>query len=79
MELSKSLFFFMFVSLSMRFLLKSNNLYVSACYDTTGSGVRLTEKRDDACSFVTFEKAVSVARALIGVLEHAPIIETCTH
>jgi len=65
--------------MQMRFLLKSNDLYVSACYDNTGSGVRLTDKRDDACTYVTFEKAVSVARALISVLDHAPTIESCTH
>ncbi len=63
----------------MRFLLKSNDLYVSACYETSGSGVKLTENRDDACTYVTFEKAVSVARALISVLDYAPTIESCTH
>ncbi len=63
----------------MRFLLKSNNLYISACYDTTGSGVRLTDNRSDACTYVNYEKAVLVARALIGVLDHAPTIESCTH
>ena len=63
----------------MRYLLRSKDLYVSACYDTTGSGVKLTENRADACSYVTFEKAVSVARALISVLDDVPTIESCSH
>jgi len=65
--------------MQMRYLLKSNDLFVAACYETTGSGVKLTDNRADACTYVTFEKAVSVARALISVLDHAPTIESCTH
>ena len=63
----------------MRFLIKSKDLYVAACYDTTGNGILLTENRSDACSYVTYEKAVKVARALIGVLDNAPTIEACQH
>ena len=63
----------------MRFLIKSKDLYVAACYDTTGSGIRLTDRRGDACSYVTYEKAVQVARALIGVLDNVPTIEACRH
>lgn len=39
-------------------------LYLAASYEQTGSGIRITDKREDACSYVTIEQASAVARAL---------------
>ena len=38
-----------------------NNLYLAACYEATGSGIKLTTLKEDACSYVTIEKAIDVA------------------
>lgn len=56
----------------MRYALSiSHKTYLAACYEATGSGILLTEKMEDACSYVTWEKAVAVAQAVapsVGVL-----------
>ena len=56
----------------MRYALSiSHTTYLAACYEATGSGILLTEKAEDACSYVTIEKAVAVAQAVapsVGVL-----------
>lgn len=54
------------------------NLYLAAVYPKSSkdSGIRLTDKKEDACSFVTIEKAAETARLLedsVGYL--ASIIE----
>ncbi len=38
--------------------------FLSAVYDLTSSGILFTTKEEDACSFVTIDKAAEVARAL---------------
>lgn len=38
--------------------------FLSAVYDLTSSGILFTNKEEDACSFVTIDKAVEVAKAL---------------
>ena len=46
----------------MRYALAlQNNLYLAACYEATGSGIRVTSIAEDACSYVTIEKAIDVA------------------
>jgi hypothetical protein len=56
----------------MRYALSiSHKTYLAACYEATGSGILLTEKMEDACSYVTIEKALAVAQAVaptVGVL-----------
>jgi len=54
------------------------NLYLAAVYpkSSNDNGIRLTDKKEDACSFVTIEKAAETARLLedsVGYL--ASIIE----
>ena len=49
-------------------------LYLAASYEQTGSGIRITPNAEDACSYVTFEKASSVARALTDIFDQAPHI-----
>nr|BDD46104.1 hypothetical protein 3 [bacterium] len=39
-------------------------LYVAACYSRTGDGLRYTRQWEDACSYVTIERAAAVAVAL---------------
>ncbi|MEL0119044.1 MAG: hypothetical protein VXB01_08900 [Opitutae bacterium] len=46
----------------MRYALAlDNNLYLAACYEATGSGILKTANPEDACSYVTIEKAIDVA------------------
>ena len=56
----------------MRYALSlPDNTYLAACYEATGSGIIFTEKAEDACSYVTIEKATSVAhqvRFSLGVV-----------
>ena len=56
----------------MRYALSlPDNTYLAACYEATGSGIILTAKAEDACSYVTIEKAASVAhqvRFSLGVV-----------
>ena len=39
-------------------------VYLAASYEQTGSGIRLTDTPEDACSYVTYEQASAVAKAL---------------
>ena len=47
-------------------------LYLAASYETTGSGIRITDCAEDACSYVTFEQAANVARQLKDTFSNAP-------
>ena len=38
--------------------------FIAAVYDTTSSGIYFTDSEEDACSYVTIDKAVEVARDL---------------
>ena len=38
--------------------------FLAAVYDLTSSGIFLTDVEEDACSYVTMDKAVEVAREL---------------
>jgi len=38
--------------------------FLAAIYDLTHSGILFTDKEEDACSFVTIDKAVAVAKEL---------------
>jgi hypothetical protein len=60
--------------------ISSEPLYLAAAYPMSAkdNGIRLTTKKEDACSFVTIEKAAETARVLehsVGYL--ASIIEVC--
>lgn len=60
--------------------ISSRPLYLAAVYPKSAkdNGIRLTAKKEDACSFVTIEKAAETARVLehsVGYL--ASIIEVC--
>lgn len=59
----------------MRYALSiSNTTYLAACYEATGSGILLTEKAEDACSYVTIEKAIAVAKAVAPSVGTLPCI-----
>lgn len=49
-------------------------LYIAACYESFGNGVYLTYRPEDACSYVTIEKAVQVAKAIQVNLGYLPSI-----
>jgi hypothetical protein len=50
-----------------RYAIAVDDIYVAACYEPVGSGIRFTEHRDDACSYVTIDKACSVAKDLMNI------------
>lgn len=59
----------------MRYALQlPNHTYLAACYEATGSGLRITHNSDDACSYVTLEKALSVAVQLSQYLGVPPTV-----
>ena len=59
----------------MRYALSvSNKTYLAACYEATGSGILLTKKAEDACSYVTLEKALAVAQAVAPSIGQLPCI-----
>ena len=59
----------------MRYALQlPNQTYLAACYEATGSGLRITDKSEDACSYVTLEKALSVAVQLSQYLGVPPTV-----
>ena len=59
----------------MRYALSiSNKAFLAACYEATGSGILLTEKAEDACSYVTIEKALAVAQAVAPSIGQLPCI-----
>ena len=49
--------------------------FLAASYEPTGSGIKLTDLRKDACSWVTIDKAAEVARELAPALGRDLIIE----
>ena len=49
--------------------------YLAASYEPTGSGIKLTDKCEDACSWVTIDKAAEVARAIAPALGRDLLIE----
>lgn len=51
---------------------KSEPLYLAASYEMSGSGIRITDRAEDACSYVTFEQAANVARQLKDTFHGAP-------
>tara|TARA_B100001939_G_C16891989_1_gene595837 strand:- start:841 stop:1035 length:195 start_codon:yes stop_codon:yes gene_type:complete len=59
----------------MRYALAvENDLYLAACYEATGSGIMLTTVMEDACSYVTIEKAINVAIQVRHSLGHVPSV-----
>jgi len=48
-----------------RYAIAVDDIYVAACYEPVGSGIKFTEHREDACSYVTIDKACSVAKDLM--------------
>jgi len=55
-------------------LLIQNDTFLAACYEATGSGIMLTKNAEDACSYVTLEKAVAVAKAVSASIGQLPSI-----
>lgn len=51
-----------------RFVVCTDNLYVTAVYDRTSNGIGLTPNREDAGSWVTYERAFEVARIVAQCL-----------
>lgn len=59
----------------MRYALSlQNDTFLAACYEATGSGIRLTKNAEDACSYVTLEKALAVAQAVSGSIGQVPSV-----
>jgi len=55
-------------------LLIHNDTFLAACYEATGSGIGLTRNAEDACSYVTLEKAMAVAQAVSGSIGQIPSV-----
>jgi hypothetical protein len=47
-----------------RYVIAVGFSWLAAVYDTSSSGILLTEERDDACSWTSCEKAAEVVRQL---------------
>ena len=59
----------------MRYALSlQNDTFLAACYEATGSGIKLTKNAEDACSYVTLEKAMAVAQAVSGSIGQIPSV-----
>ena len=59
----------------MRYALSlQNDTFLAACYEATGSGIKLTRNAEDACSYVTLEKAMAVAQAVSGSIGQVPSV-----
>ena len=56
-----------------------NDLYLAACYEATGSGIRITDVAEDACSYVTIEKAIDVAVQVRHSLGYVPSVVEVEH
>ena len=57
----------------MRYALSTSpETYLAACYEATGNGILITKKSEDACSYVTWEKACEVAKAVAPCLGTLP-------
>ena len=55
-------------------LVLDQDLYLAACYEATGSGIKLTTVAEDACSYVTIEKAINVAVQVRHSLGYVPSV-----
>lgn len=64
---------------SMRYaLVVGHNRYLAACYEATGSGILITDKPEDACTYVTLDKALAIANAVAPNLDMIPsVVEVC--
>lgn len=51
-----------------RFIVRTDNLYVTAVYDRSSNGIGLTPNKEDAGSWVTYERAVEAARIVAASL-----------
>jgi len=49
-----------------RYSIRVGDQWIAAVYDVTGPGVKLTDQREDACSWVTHEAAAGAARVVSG-------------
>ena len=59
----------------MRYALSlQNNTFLAACYEANGSGIMLTTNAEDACSYVTLEKALAVAQAVSQSIGQVPAV-----
>ena len=59
----------------MRYALSlQNDTFLAACYEATGSGIKLTRNAEDACSYVTLEKALAVAQAVSQSIGQVPAV-----
>ena len=58
-------------------LLTQGGDYLMASYEPTGSGVVLTPNEEDACSYVTMEKAAQVCKELRanGIITNILVVE----
>lgn len=48
----------------VRYSVLVGSLWVAAVYDATGSGIALTERYEDACSWASHERAMEAARVV---------------
>lgn len=55
-------------------LLLQDETFLAACYEATGSGIIVTRNPEDACSYVTLEKALAVAQAVSTSLGQLPSV-----
>lgn len=60
----------------MRFALAhpDGGQYLAACYEADGPGIFLTYNKDDACHYVTQEKAAQVANLVAPNIGYLPMI-----
>lgn len=64
----------------MRYALSvQNDLFLAACYEATGSGIMLTKNAEDACSYITLEKALAVAQAVSASIGQVPSVIEVSH
>jgi len=56
-------------------------MYLAAAYPKSAkdNGIRLTNKKEDACSFVTVERAAETARLLEDSVGYLPTIVEVSH
>jgi len=47
-----------------RYSIRVGDHWVAAVYDVTGPGIKLTDQQEDACSWVTHERAAGAARVV---------------
>ena len=54
-----------------RYSIRVGDHWVAAVYDVTGPGIKLTDQQEDACSWVTHERAAGAARVVSGFFKEA--------